>query len=69
MEVPVLMLSGEFDPVAPLETDTKPFFQLLGTPEADKQLLIAPGGHFVPRDILIRETLSWLDKYLGPPTS
>jgi hypothetical protein len=24
------------------------------------------GGHFVPRDLLIRETLDWLDTRLGP---
>ena len=25
------------------------------------------GGHFVPRDILIRESQEWLDRYLGEP--
>jgi serine/threonine protein kinase/pimeloyl-ACP methyl ester carboxylesterase len=61
--VPVLMFSGELDSVFPLETSAKPFFRLLRTP--DKQHRIAPGGHFVPREIFIRETLDWFDRYLG----
>ncbi len=52
VDVPVLMLSGEFD--------------LIGTPEPDKKHVVAPGGHFVPNDVLIRESLDWLDAYLGP---
>lgn len=65
VEVPVLVLNGEFDPNVPLETAAKPFFELLGTPDAHKRHVIAPGGHFVPRAVLYRETLDWLDKYLG----
>ena len=66
VKVPVLLLNGEFDSIVPLETSAKPFFELLGVKEPDKKHVIAPGGHFVPRNILIRETLNWLDKYLGP---
>ncbi len=62
--VPTLMLSGELDSGFPLETSAKPFFRLIGTPQ--KKHVIAPGGHFVPRSIFIRETLDWLDRYLGP---
>jgi hypothetical protein len=28
--------------------------------------VIAIGGHFIPRPLVIRETLEWLDRYLGP---
>ncbi len=66
VDVPVLMLNGEFDSIVPFEASAKPFFELLGTAEADKKLVPAPGGHFVPREILARETLDWLDKYFGP---
>jgi dienelactone hydrolase len=66
VRVPVLMINGKLDQVFPLETSAKPFFQLLGTPPAHKHLSIAEGGHFVPRPQLIRETLDWLDRYLGP---
>jgi hypothetical protein len=40
-------------------------FALLGTPEKDKDHKVYDGGHFVPRDELVKETLAWLDRYLG----
>jgi dienelactone hydrolase len=66
VKVPVLLLSGEFDSTAPLD-NARRYFDLIGTSEPDKRHVIAPGAHFVPRDVLIRETLDWLDMYLGPP--
>lgn len=63
--VPVLMMNGEYDQIFPLETSGKPFFDFLGTDEADKKLFIAPGGHTLPIIDLTRETLDWLDRYLG----
>jgi dienelactone hydrolase len=66
VRVPVLLLSGEFDSTAPLE-NARRYFALLGTPDGDKKHVVAPGGHFVPRDLLVRETLDWLDRHLGPP--
>ena len=42
-----------------------PMFQLLGTPAADKKRLVFPGGHSGPRTEMIRESLLWLDHYLG----
>ena len=64
--VPVLMLNGRFDHYFPVETSQRPFFSLLGTPPSQKRHVIADGGHFVPRNQLIAETLDWLDRYLGP---
>ena len=64
VDVPLRMFSGELDHSVPLETRAKPFFDLLGTEHKDH--VIAPGGHFVPRHVLIRGTLDWLDEYLGP---
>ena len=63
---PVLMINGEYDIVFPLETAQKPMFELLGTDPAHKKHYITKGGHVVPLDELIRETLDWLDRYLGP---
>ena len=63
--VPVLMLNGELDNIIPLEAAAKPFFAQLGAPAADKRQVVQPGGHFVPLDVLVRETLDWLDEYLG----
>jgi len=64
VRVPVLMLSGEFDGLVPLD-NARRYFDLVGAPPADKKHVVAIGGHFIPRDLLIRETLAWLDKYLG----
>jgi len=65
IRVPVLMLSGKYDSVFPYELSQKPFYRLLGTPEADKKLISYEGGHFLPRPELVSESLAWLDRYLG----
>ncbi|HEX6576186.1 MAG TPA: SUMF1/EgtB/PvdO family nonheme iron enzyme, partial [Gemmatimonadaceae bacterium] len=65
VRVPTLMFSGEFDPMVPRENATH-YFDLIGTPDARKRQVWAIGGHFVPRALVIRETLDWLDRYLGP---
>ena len=62
---PTLLLSGEFDAMIPV-TNAKRYFSLIGTPPADKRHALVIGGHFIPRDLLIRETLDWLDRFLGP---
>jgi len=41
-------------------------FRLLGTPEKDKRHALFDSGHVPPRNDIIRETLDWLDHYLGP---
>ena len=66
VQTPVLMLNGLHDNTFPLETGARPMFDLLGTPQEHKRHVIAPGVHYVPRTTLIRETLAWLDRYLGP---
>lgn len=63
---PVLMLNGRYDHFFPVETSQKPMFALLGTPAQDKRHVLYEGGHNVPHVDLIRETLAWLDRYLGP---
>jgi dienelactone hydrolase/tRNA A-37 threonylcarbamoyl transferase component Bud32 len=66
IRMPVLMLNGQYDHYFPVETSQRPFFRLLGTPPDRKRQVIAEGGHFVPRTTLVKETLDWLDQYLGP---
>jgi formylglycine-generating enzyme required for sulfatase activity/dienelactone hydrolase/predicted Ser/Thr protein kinase len=63
---PTLILNGELDFFFPSETSQRPMFELLGTPAADKKRLVFPGGHSVPRTEMIKESLDWLDRYLGP---
>ncbi len=62
---PVLMLNGKHDTFFPIESSQKPMFRLLGTPEKDKKIIISEVGHIVPQTVFVKETLSWLDKYLG----
>jgi cephalosporin-C deacetylase-like acetyl esterase len=68
--VPFLMLNGRDDPLEPVESAQIPMYRLLGTPEADKRHVIYPGfAHRVPRNERIRESLDWLDRYFGVPSS
>jgi dienelactone hydrolase len=66
---PTLILNGEVDFYFPPETSQRPMFELLGTPPPDKKRLVFPGGHSVPRAEMIKESLQWLDRYLGPVKS
>jgi len=68
IKTPVLMLNGKYDFFFPYGTSQLPFYQLLGTPKEDKKLFVYEGGHMVPRTELVKETLAWLDRYLGPVT-
>ncbi|MFA6954803.1 MAG: protein kinase [Thermoanaerobaculia bacterium] len=63
---PTLILNGELDFFFPPETSQKPLFDLLGSPADQKKRLVFPGGHSVPRTDMIKESLDWLDRYLGP---
>ena len=66
IRVPVLMLNGRYDNTFPLKTAAEPLFELLGTPAADKRLVVLEYGHgSPPRAELLRETVGWFDKYLG----
>ena len=52
------MFSGEFDPMVSRE-DAARYFDLIGMPDDQKRHVWALGGHFIPRDMLISETLAW----------
>lgn len=62
---PTLMLNGELDFFFPAETSQKPMFERLGTPPEHKKRLTYTRGHTVPKVEMIKESLAWLDKYLG----
>jgi len=65
-KIPVLMINGRYDFTFPMETSQRPMFRLLGTREQDKRYALFDSGHVPPRNDVIRETLNWLDNYLGP---
>jgi len=66
IKTPVLMLNGKYDFFFPYETSQLPFYTLLGTPKENKEIFVYEGGHTVPRTSLVKESLAWLDRYLGP---
>jgi formylglycine-generating enzyme required for sulfatase activity/dienelactone hydrolase len=68
VDAPVLMQQGRYDAFYPLDTNARLFFQLLGTPEADKYLIVYPTGHSVwLLNESRRDMFGFLDKYLGRP--
>jgi eukaryotic-like serine/threonine-protein kinase len=60
------MVNGEHDHYFPVETAQKPLYRMLGTPLADKKMIVYPSAHLIPRVEFMKETLAWLDEYLGP---
>jgi eukaryotic-like serine/threonine-protein kinase len=66
VKIPTLMLNGKYDTLNPVETAIKPMFDLLGTPADRKRLILYETDHIPPVNEFIKETLAWLDRYLGP---
>jgi len=66
VKTPVLMINGKYDFEFPYETSVKPMFDLLGTAEQNKKIVLCNTDHFIPKTEMIKETLNWLDKYFGP---
>ena len=65
VRVPVLLLNGRFDFFYPLDTSQLPMFELFASPEGQKRRVVYDTGHNIPRPDLVRESLGWLDSYLG----
>jgi serine/threonine protein kinase/cephalosporin-C deacetylase-like acetyl esterase len=66
VRMPVLMINGRYDFHAPYETNQQPLFSLFGTDSKDKRHAVFDSGHVPPWPDVVRETLDWLDRYLGP---
>jgi pimeloyl-ACP methyl ester carboxylesterase len=66
VSVPVLMLNGRYDLAMLFEAEVRPMYQLLGTPEDHKRLIVYDTDHFIDHREVVKETLAWLDRYLGP---
>ncbi len=63
---PALMINGRYDNFFPVDELQEPMFRALGAPSQDKRHVIFDSGHVPPNELLIKETLDWLDRYLGP---
>ena len=66
LRLPVLMINGRSDFIFPPATSQEPLFHALGTEAANKRRVVFETNHMPVRHELMRETLDWLDKYLGP---
>ena len=60
---PVIMLNGKYDHFFPYQTSQLPMYKLLKTPGKDKKYVVHEDGHTIPPSLLIKEAISWLDKY------
>jgi eukaryotic-like serine/threonine-protein kinase len=67
VKVPILMQSGLYDALFPLESSARELFRRLGTPERDKRHILYPSGHSI---LFINESrkdkFNFLDRYFGP---
>ena len=50
----------------PPGSSQEPMFRLVGTAREHKRRTIYETGHDIPRNEMIKESLDWLDRYLGP---
>jgi dienelactone hydrolase len=69
IKVPILMLNGREDVLAPVNTCQIPMYRLLGTPEELKNRKLYDGGHgtfSLFYEQIRDDVLDWLDCYLGP---
>jgi dienelactone hydrolase len=69
VKIPTLLISGIYDHIFDLETRAKPLFELLGTPIDQKHHVLSDTDHAVQKNVVIRDVLWFLDKYLGPAKS
>jgi class 3 adenylate cyclase/dienelactone hydrolase len=64
IKIPTLMINGRFDSLFGLEAIIN-MFNLIGTPEKDKKLVLLDSDHLAPMEDLISESLLWLDQQFG----
>ena len=65
------MINGRDSVCQPFDAAQKPLYDLLGTPEQHKKLILHPGGHTIPpayREQQHQAIGDWYDQYLGPVT-
>jgi serine/threonine protein kinase/formylglycine-generating enzyme required for sulfatase activity len=63
INAPALLLNGRYDEVCNLETEARPFYDLLRQP---KKLALVDGGHVPRLEATVPIINEWLDNTLGP---
>ena len=66
IKIPTLMMNGRYDTLRRFDTFIRPMFDLLGTPDEHKALRVFETDHIPPMNEFIKQSLDWLDRYLGP---
>lgn len=65
---PTVLMNGRYDPIRPYEFVLEPLLELLATPPESKMLILYESGHWpLPRYLMMRDSLAWLDQHLGHP--
>jgi dipeptidyl aminopeptidase/acylaminoacyl peptidase len=65
IRIPVVMINGRNDFQVPF-SHQQLLFRYLGSAPEDKRHFLVEGGHVPPRHLVVKESLDWLDRYLGP---
>ena len=64
---PTLIINGRYDPLRPQHFVLQPLIDLLATPPELKKSLLYDSSHWpLPRFQLMRDSLDWFDRHLGP---
>lgn len=63
IKVSKFLIKGEFDEAHPLETESRPLFELMTEP---KTLDLVESGHLPPPRLLSPRAIKWLDQVFGP---
>jgi eukaryotic-like serine/threonine-protein kinase len=62
--IPTLMINGRFDSLFGLDAILN-MYNLLGTPDEEKRLVLLDSDHLAPMSDVINETTLWLDQHFG----
>jgi hypothetical protein len=65
VKVPTLILAGRNNLEYPLERAVRPMLNLMGTPMDRKNLIIYEDPYSAPHYEFVKESMAWLDRYLG----
>lgn len=64
--IPVLLLNGKYDPLRPFDLCVEPYVALLASKNTEFRHCIYDTEHNLPKNELMKESINWLNQYLGP---
>ncbi|MGD8869905.1 MAG: SUMF1/EgtB/PvdO family nonheme iron enzyme, partial [Gemmatimonadales bacterium] len=63
---PTMLINGRRDFMHPYQTGQVPYFNAIDVPDDQKEFVVLDSGHVPNWNDVIRYTLEWFDRYLGP---